>query len=276
MADSGAPPQDTPPQDAAPQQAAPQDAAPQQAASGTPSGGPSRSRLPPPPPSPEQIQTMLTNELARKLGVAEQNNKYLTDRNTTLTRENTALAADNAKCPTERATAVTTAINNAYTYPATIWRSMEAQSVSTISQLCKTYTTSGPSTGQVISQLEDVNLSKMCNGGKIVYTPLEPNNISPIFTDNSIANTTSTILKYCNDNATSSTSYQKELCVCNQIGPRPILHMATASSGGVLGVGGSTTTGYYCMASPSSSSGQMPSNSNGQMLSNSNGQMRSN
>jgi hypothetical protein len=55
-----------------------------------------------------------------------------------------------------------------------------------------------------------------------------------------------TTLPYCNKSAISNTSYQTEQCVCNQMSKNSVLHKASVKTGGLLGIGATTTTGYYC------------------------------
>jgi len=51
---------------------------------------------------------------------------------------------------------------------------------------------------------------------------------------------------YCNTSAISNTSYQTDQCVCNQMSKNSVLRKASVKTGGLLGVGATTTTGYYC------------------------------
>ena len=105
------------------------------------------------------------------------------------------------------------------------------------------------SESQSIDQVSDITINKMCAAVK------SGNNIAEysIPLSNSAIQTVrltegDRVVSYCNPNATNAGSYQTEQCVCNQLGPNPILHTASVKSGGAFGVGATTTTGYYCLA----------------------------
>ena len=102
---------------------------------------------------------------------------------------------------------------------------------------------------QSIDQVSDITITKMCaaikSGNNVAeYSiPLSNSAIQTVrLTENDRA------VSYCNPDATNAGSYQTEQCVCNQLGPNPILHTASVKSGGAFGVGATTTTGYYCLA----------------------------
>jgi len=156
----------------------------------------------------------------------------------------------------QQITAATTNANTTAT--STIWKNVSTMSLTDIcTNLKNNQSVSGPVSGPVlnnnpqsINSINTIQISEMCaaltaNGNvasfKGIQSSLSPIQKTPLITSDGV-------VPYCNPLATNSSSYQVDQCVCNQLGPTPVLHRATLISGGILGIGQTTTTGYYCSA----------------------------
>jgi hypothetical protein len=111
---------------------------------------------------------------------------------------------------------------------------------------------------QPIKNFSDIQIGQMCyalNNKLAAAAYSIPVSSDPLKTSDPLTDN-DTILSYCSPLANSQSSYQTKECVCNQLGPNPVLHTGTVKVGGVKSVGGiggldigsTTVTGYYCSA----------------------------
>ena len=127
-----------------------------------------------------------------------------------------------------------------------VWKSMDTM---TLNNLCSQFSTYNQPVSdlQAITSLTELQFGQLCNNvnslgnfGKFSIPDSTSNIQTTQLTDNN------NIIPYCSESATNQTSYQTSQCVCNQLGSNPILRSGTYKSGGIGGIGGTTTTGYYC------------------------------
>lgn len=216
------------------------------------SSGPSTSR-PVTDQSTQQIQLLQTQLLNQQAQCATQ-----------VQQEKTSAAASLASVNTDTEKKISDAKTEAQ---STIWASI---SKNNIKDMCKKVTASNTSNIQSITSFKDIDIAKMCasvTGNSTIAKYDFSESSAPIQTTR-LEN--DNVVPYCNSNATSNLKYQNEQCVCNQLGPNPVLHKINTTNAGILGIGASNITGYYCMPGSGSSDTTNNNSNNNSNMNNSN------
>ena len=96
-------------------------------------------------------------------------------------------------------------------------------------------------------QINSLHVGEVCNS---LSSGQSIANIQKIPTSSSVIQTSplgnTNTLPFCNPKATSSTNYQTDPCVCDQLSSTPVLYNGSIVNKGFLTT--STTVGYYCSA----------------------------
>lgn len=200
-----------------------------------------------PPSSSETCDPMQLTIIQKQLAQQQKKMEAQSTNNAIALSEAVANTAQQITSATTNATATTT---------STIWKNVSNMSLIDICTNLKTNQGgSGPVSGPVsnnnpqsINSINTIQISEMCasltaNGNVASFKGIQT---SQSVLQKTPLTTSDGVMPYCNPLATNSSSYQTDQCVCNQLGPTPVLHRATLTAGGLAGIGQTTTTGYYC------------------------------